>query len=217
VELPVRLVVPRVELPIVPLEVIGLDATLLSVVVKVWPGSGTVSALTVGGVTVTNGLTPALMTSEEPSGMMPPLRDDPTVVPGVDRGEAMPVEAVRPDDAERQGFDVVVVPEVKTFVIEVPIAETFEDAPPLPSKVALVPPMELIPPIEFIPVVEPVIEIPVQLALSIVGPIGVGLTPPGLSSVVPSGIPVVGSTALEPGMPSGDVAPSAGMLIVPWA
>ena len=46
---------------------------------------------------------------------------------------------------------------------------------------------------------------------------GSGLRPPGSISVAPRGIPLCSVGNAEPRLPSGDVAPIGGALVVPWA
>jgi hypothetical protein len=155
-----------------------------------------------GAGTPIMGLTPALPSSVAPRGIVPPLRDDPTFVPGVDSGEAMPVEDVVPDDAEAQAPDVVAVPDVN-------VPDVIPVDPP-PSKVELVPAVgdpviwEVVLPEKDVPA-------PTQLELLAVEPSGIGLMPPGLISVAPSGIPIEDPGEVDPGMPNGDVAPIAGV------
>jgi hypothetical protein len=157
-----------------------------------------------GAGTPIMGLTPALSTSVAPRGIVP-LRDDRTFVPGVDSGEAMPVEDIVPGDAEAQAPDVVAVPDVN-------IPDVIPVDPP-PSKVELVPAVgdpviwEAAPPEKDVPV-------PMQLELLAVEPSGIGLMPPGLISVAPNGIPVEDPGEVDPGMPNGDVAPIAGVFSV---
>jgi hypothetical protein len=72
-------------------------------------------------------------------------------------------------------------------------------AAPEPSKVETVP---------FMPLAE--IPPPAHGSVLAVGSSGIGLTPPGESSVAPSGIPTAPTDDVAPGTPSGEVVPIAG-------
>jgi hypothetical protein len=135
-----------------------------------------------------SGLTPPLSISVAPSGIVPPFSVVLEAVPDVDSGEATPVEVILLD------------PQTEVELID-PV-----ELNPLPSKVEFVPGIEAIPD----PLVPESLEYEEPLALQV--ELAVGLRPPGSISVAPSGMPVppfdpVG--ALEPSMPSGDVAPMA--------
>ena len=56
----------------------------------------------VGGGTVIVGLTPPLSISVAPSGMAPPASNDPGVGPGVESGDAVPVEDTVAEDPKLQ-------------------------------------------------------------------------------------------------------------------
>jgi hypothetical protein len=147
-----------------------------------------------GAGEVTIGLTPALLSSVEPSGIAPtgarpgatpavvPLRlDGATVVP-----DAVPPDAQDPDKA-------VDIPDPIVLVLM-----------PVPSNVE--------------PVV-PVPEMPVPAHGSVLadGVSDIGLRPPGESSVAPSGIPTGPAVDVDPGTPRGDVGPIAGVVGVSGA
>jgi hypothetical protein len=170
----------------------------LEVPVTVDPAHGVVMLLGAGMPIM--GLTPALPISVEPRGIVPPLSIDAALMPGLDNGDAIPVDGVRPDAVGAQLPDV-----------DVPIPVV-----PPPSKVELAPvaadpacPGASIPE-EDMPVVK-------QLEPLTEEPTGAGLKPPGSISVAPSGIPVGKLEEVEPGMPSGDVTPRPGVPIVLWA
>jgi hypothetical protein len=145
-------------------------------------------AVMLGAGTPINELTPPLLSSVAPSGIAPPPRFDVTLAPGVDSGEAVPVDDITPDDGKEQLLDA-----------------TAEPMPP-PSNDDVVP--VAAPP--AIPVEEEVV--PMQLGLLDIGPMGVGPMPPESISVAPSGIPV-GEPEVEPGIPSGDVSPMPGVFV----
>jgi hypothetical protein len=159
----------------------------------------------VGPGTLIMGLTPALPISVEPSGIVPPSRGDPTVVPGADSGEPMPVDGVVADDVVAQPADVAAVP-----------VETLEPIPvtPPPSNVELVP---LVPAPAAVAVPNEAVLIVLQFEPMAAEPSGTGLNPPGSISVAPSGIPAGLPGDVEPRVPSGDVAPIPGVPIVLWA
>lgn len=134
-----------------------------------------------GAGALISGLIPALAISVEPRGIVPPLSTKVELVPGVDSGEAVPVEDTCDDEQ-----------------LDVEVADPVAVDPP-PSKV------------ELTLVDDPVMLEPLALQFELIA----GLKPPGSISVPPSGMPVPLIT-LEPGTPSGDVAPIAGVLIVLW-
>jgi len=149
-----------------------------------------------GAGTPTIGLMPALPSSVAPSGIVPPLscgrpRLDVPVPTDVDCGEAVPK------------VDGVV------GVTQLPLDITPAAVPlsPPPSKDEFAPPVEL-------PVIDepPVVLLGVQAEALFIVLLGTGLIPPGSISVAPSGMPVP-VAPLEPGMPSGEVAPMPGVLI----
>lgn len=137
-----------------------------------------------GAGTVIAGLTPPLSISVAPRGIELPARPDPEP----DEDGAVPPE------------DVVDVGAVQPGIAD-------PAASPPPSKVEFAVDVEPAPLLPATPVDDPADE---QVAL------GAGLRPPGSISVAPSGIPVPLDPfeVLEPGMPSGDVAPMAGGLDV---
>jgi hypothetical protein len=157
--------------------------------------------------TVINGLTPALSISVEPSGIVPPFSVKFEFVPIVESGDAVPVDVAMLTDAPGDAQTEVVV----------------EPNPP-PSKVE---PIVDVEPVEPMPdALDPVM--PEDIPENAVNPLvlqfetGAGLKPPGSISVAPRGIPVGlfdPLDALEPGTPSGEVAPIPGLVIVlcAWA
>ena len=146
------------------------------------------------------GLTPRLPISVEPSGSVLPLRVDAALAPGLDIGDAVPVDEIVPDDVGAHVVDDVVVPKIDVVGVNA--------VDPPPSNVELVPAVaDPAPPGAAIPGKdEPV---PMQFEPLPVAPIGAGLRPPGSSSVAPKGIPV-GELGVEPRVPNGDVVPIAG-------
>jgi hypothetical protein len=165
------------------------------------------AAVTLGAGTPINELTPPLSSSVAPSGIAPPPRFDVALAPGVDSGEAVPLDETTPDDGNEQLLEVVAEamppPSNDDVVPVVPMA-----APPaIPVEEPAIPVMEL-----AIPVDEEVV--PMQLELLDIGPMGVGPMPPGLISVAPSGIPLGEPDAVEPGIPSGDVSPMLGVFVM---
>jgi hypothetical protein len=131
--------------------------------------------------------------------MAPLPRFDVALAPGVDSGEAVPVDETTPDDGKEQ------------------LLEVLTEAMPPPSNDDVVPIVpDAAPP--AIPVEDPAIPmedevLPTQLELLDIGPIGVGPMPPGSIAVAPSGIPV-GEPEMEPGIPSGDVSPMPGVFVM---
>jgi hypothetical protein len=130
------------------------------------------------------GLTPLLLSSVAPSGMMPPL---PAVAPGKTDGVVVP-DAVAPTGAQ---------------LLKMP--EGLADG---------VPPMEPTPPPSKVEVPANPVAVPNDPAVQLMVPKdrpGAGLTPPGTSSVAPMGMPT-GPTGPEAKgdvapMPRGEVAP----------
>jgi hypothetical protein len=147
-----------------------------------------------GGETPIIGLTPALPTSVEPSGIAPPLSVEPVPMPALDSGEAVPVAAGVED--VQPGIEVV-----DAVVVDPP-----------PSNVELVPVIE----VELMPIVAATEPLLPEVTDSDDPVDGHGLKPPGSISVAPIGMPVP-LEPLEPGMPSGDVAPIPGVTVVPCA
>jgi hypothetical protein len=161
---------------------------------------GVVVVVLLGAGTVIGGLTPPLPSSLAPSGIVPPLREVPAV-PGMDSGEAVPLVETAPDDAQAD-------------------ANPAEPLAPVPA----IPPVDplLSPPpskVDTVPIVDDAPAVPDSPAAGVDTPAGIvaqpvtgaGLTPPGLISVAPSGMPACddGGVELMPDTPSGDVAPSA--------
>lgn len=160
------------------------------------PAHDGIKLLVIG--TVINGLTPALSISVEPSGIAPPFSVKFELVPIVESGDAVPVDVAVLTDAPGDAQTEVVV----------------EPNPP-PSKVEPMVDVEPMPD-PFNPVMpEDIPELAVNpLVLQFES--GAGLKPPGSISVAPSGIPVGlfdPLDALEPGTPSGDVAPMPPLVI----
>jgi hypothetical protein len=141
----------------------------------------------VGAGTVMMGLTPPLSISIAPSGIVPPLSVELELPPEFDSGEAVP-----PGDS--------VCDEVQ---LDVEFVDGTAVNPP-PSNVEVAPIVIPVMPEAFVP------DSPEPLALQFT--VTVGLTPPGSISVAPSGMPVP-LDPLGPNVPSGDVAPIAGVLI----
>jgi hypothetical protein len=149
----------------------------------------------IGAGTVTNGLMPPPFISVAPSGIVPPLSVDEPPTDGFISGDAMPADEV---PAVAGGHELITPPsnvdmvprlEDVPLTVEVVIPETdppVADASPDPALAAVVGQLE-----------RP-------------GLTGIGLMPPGLTSVAPSGIPDSEVEEVEPGMPSGEVDPMAG-------
>jgi hypothetical protein len=158
--------------------------------------------------TVISGLTPALLISVEPSGIVPPFSVKFELVPRVESGEAVPADVVFVSGAQ---FDMD--------------GDPVELSPP-PSNVDVIPVFELVPDIEVMPgPLEPAVpkDMPAgEETLVLQFETGAGLKPPGSISVAPNGIPVAlfdPLDALEPSTPSGDVAPMPALVIAlcAWA
>jgi hypothetical protein len=160
------------------------------------PAHDGIKLLVIG--TVINGLTPALSISVEPSGIAPPFSVKFELVPIVESGDAVPVDvAVLTDAPGDAQTEVVVEPNPPPSNIE-PVT----DVEPMPDALDPIMP-EDIPELAVNPLV-------LQFES------GAGLKPPGSISVAPSGIPVGlfdPLDALEPGTPSGDVAPMPPLVI----
>ena len=157
-------------------------------------------AVMLGAGTPISELTPPLSSSVAPSGIAPLPRLDVALAPGVDSGEAVPADETTPDDGKEQPLEVVA------------------DAIPPPSNEDVVPVVPIAAP-PAIPEEDPAIPVeeevvPMQLEVLDSGPIGVGPMPPGLISVALSGIPVGEPDAVEPGIPSGDVSPMPGVVVM---
>ncbi len=143
---------------------------------------------------VTIGLVPAPLSSVAPSGIAPTDATPgaaPAVVPlKVDAAAVVP-DAVPP--APQDPSEVVAEPIVFVFM-------------PAPSKVEGEPVIPL-----------PDRPVPAHGSALAVGSSSVGLRPPGVSSLEPSGIPTGPSDDVAPGTPRGDVAPMAGLVGVSGA
>ena len=143
-----------------------------------------------GAGEVTIGLTPALLSSVEPSGIAP-TEATPGAAPAFDPlrvdGDAVVPDAVPPAP---QDPDDAVIPERIVFVLM-----------PAPSNVELEPLVAV-----------PDMPVPAHGSILAVGSSGAGLRPPGESSLEPSGIPTGPTPAVVPSMPRGDVAPIAGVV-----
>jgi hypothetical protein len=176
-------------MPPIPVDPIELEVPDINPPVMVEPTHGV--AVTLGAGTPINELTPPLSISVAPSGTAPPPRFDVALTPGVDSGEAVPVDETTPNDGKEQPF------EVAAELIPPP---SNDDVVPIVPKAA--PPA--------IPVED---EALTQVVLLDMGPIGVGPIPPGSISVAPNGIPVGEPDEVEPGIPSGDVSPIPGVVV----
>jgi hypothetical protein len=162
-----------------------------------------------GPATPIMGLTPALLISVEPSGIVPPLRVELTLLPGVESGDAVPVVPMLGDDVQPDA-DVVDPPidDVEPVIDE---PDALVPTPP-PSNVELVIVVpEPVVPVPEMPIADRPDDNPVeQFAL------GTALKPPGSISFAPSGMPEMLDVleAVEPGMPSGEVAGMPGDVVV---
>jgi hypothetical protein len=159
------------------------------------PAHDGIELLDIGAVI--SGLTPALSISVEPSGIVPPFNVKLEFVVVDESGEAVPLDVALLAGALVEAQAEVIV----------------EPNPP-PSKIEPVTDVEAIPdPLD--PVVpEDIPENADPLVLQF--ETGAGLKPPGSISVAPSGIPVGlfdPLDALEPSMPSGEVAPRPDVVI----
>jgi hypothetical protein len=141
-------------------------------------------AVTVGAGTVSIGLMPMLLSSVAPSGIVPPLSVKVEPDPGVDSGDAVPLDETVGEEAQ----------------LDIDVAEAVD---PPPSKVEFVAADDPVPE-TLVP------ESPEELALQF--GLGAGLKPPGSTSVAPSGRPVP-LAPVAPSVPSGDVTPIPGMLV----
>jgi hypothetical protein len=176
------------------------------VIVEVEPIHGVI--VTAGAPVPINGLTPALNISVEPRGIVPPSSLVVPIVPGLDSGDAVPVDKTTPDGGDTQPLEGTIEPMPPPSNDVVPVAPVTPVAPVIP----VVPVIPIVP--DAAPPVTPEEEVvAMQPELLDVGPIGVGPKPPGLISVAPSGIPVGRPDEVVPGMPSGDVSPMLGMAV----
>jgi hypothetical protein len=164
-----------------------------------------------GAGTANSGLTPPPSSSVAPSGIAPPLRVDETP-PGLDSGEAVPLEESPPDVVQLEIAPIVPVGPLVPIAPAVPV----NPVAPVDPAVASPPPSkeEPMPVVGDSPVIPADPEDPVCASPQL-SP-GVVLKPPGLIPVAPSGKPVgllpVG--AMVPGVPRGEVPPSAGGVVV---
>ena len=142
-----------------------------------------------------SGLTPALSSSVEPSGIVPPFNVKFEFVVVGENGEAVPLDVALPVDA----------------FVDAQVEVVVEPKPP-PSKTEPATGIEAIP-----DPLDPVMPEDIPAApLALQFETGAGLKPPGSISVAPSGIPVAlfdPLDALEPNTPSGDVVPRLDVLI----
>jgi hypothetical protein len=145
-----------------------------------------------GGDTGMSGLTPPLSISVAPSGVVLPDSPNPVIEPGVDIGDAIPLDDIVADAQ----LDAV-------------------PAKPPPSKVELVPLIPEVPPVpplraELVPLVPLMTELtPIDAQFTL----GAGLRPPGFISVAPNGTPVAVLPTLDPRIPRGDVAGIPGVVV----
>ena len=137
-----------------------------------------------GAGEVSIGLTPALLSSVEPSGIAP-TEATPGAAPAVD--------PLRVDGA-------AVVPPAPQDPIDIPEPIVFVFMP-APSNVEPDPLVAV-----------PEMPVPAHGSVLAVGSSGVGLSPPGESSLEPSGIPTGPAADVVPGTPKGDVVPIAGVV-----
>jgi hypothetical protein len=138
---------------------------------------------------VTIGLTPPLLSSVAPSGIVP-TGATPGADPAVDPLKLVAEVVMVPD---------AVPPAPQDEAVDRPIV--FVSIPAL-SKVEPDPVM--------LPMLPADVVVLVHGSLLAIGPSGIGLTPPGASSVAPSGIPTEPTDDVAPGTPSGEVVPMAG-------
>jgi hypothetical protein len=156
----------------------------------------------------TSGLRPVLSSSVAPSGIVPPLRVVKPGDPGVESGDASPVDPppggdeVQPPVSDGEPDEIGIPPE--SPAVPPPSKVEFDAPDPMPAIPAPVVPIPAMP-APLTPYVPPK-----QLVVALLnGVIDAGLKPPMLISVDPSGIPT-GPAEFEPIVPSGDVTPSAG-------
>jgi hypothetical protein len=184
-------------IPIVPLELPDIKP-----LVVVEPIHGVTATL--GAGMPINGLTPALFISVAPRGITPPSSLAVEFASGFESGDAVPNGETTPDDGTEQPLeDVIPVPPPSNDDVVPVVPETA----PVPDAAPPAIPDEVVP----IPVEDEVL--PTQPELLDIGPIGVGPMPPGSIEVAPSGIPVGEGDDVEPRVPSGDVAPSPGVVM----
>jgi hypothetical protein len=160
------------------------------------PAHHGIAPLDIGAVI--SGLTPALSSSVEPSGIVPPFNVKFEFAVVGESGEAVPLDVALLADA----------------LVDAQVEVIVEPNPP-PSKTEPATGIEAIP-----DPLDPVMpeDIPEYAAdpLMVQFETGAGLKPPGSISVAPSGIPVAlfdPLDALEPSTPSGEVAPNPGTVI----
>jgi hypothetical protein len=158
-----------------------------------------------GGCTGTIGLTPALLSSVAPSGIVPPLFVVSPGDPGVESGEASPGDPAEAPAAPQPPLSE------EPDVIGVP-AESPADPPPSKVEFVVADPIPTIPlalvPVPLVPGTAVPNVLPKQFPVLLNGVTGAGLRPPPLISVDPIGIPT-GPAEDEPSVCKGD-ALSAG-------
>jgi hypothetical protein len=146
---------------------------------------------------VISGLTPPLLISVEPSGIVPPLRVKLEFASNGASGDAVPIALVVPPDE-----------------LADPQTEAVVEPNPPPSKVELAPDIDAMADPLALVIPEDIPEDEDPLALQIAP--AAGLSPPGSTSVAPSGMPVMlfdPEDMLEPTMPRGEVAGIPGVVI----
>jgi hypothetical protein len=178
-------------------------------VVIVEPAQGV--ALLIGGAIPINGLIPGLVISVAPRGIVPPLSCVVVVAPGFDRGDAVPAGETLLGDVDEQPLEVLLEPVVDPM--PPPSNDEVMPVPPIPEEEPAIPDEEEVVPmqLEFMELEMPeLFDMPEPLDI---GPSGVGPKPPGSIEVAPSGIPAGSPGDVDPGVPSGDVAPSPGAVM----
>jgi hypothetical protein len=146
---------------------------------------------------VISGLTPPLLISVEPSGIVPPLRVKLEFASNGASGDAVPIALVVPPDE-----------------LADPQTEAVVEPNPPPSKVELAADIDAMADPLALVIPEDIPEDEDPLALQIAP--DAGLSPPGSTSVAPSGMPVMlfdPEDTLEPTMPRGEVAGIPGVVI----
>jgi hypothetical protein len=192
----------------------GVIPVALGVAVETVGSVGAVAAMPMVGATPTVGtaaaeLTPRLPISVDPNGI--PVRATPPGVIGDVGAEAMLLEP-EPHMPDMPNPEVVDIPDDVDMPDDVGIPAvaavagvSVPTSVPPPSKVAVDPNV----PTGAVPAVEHVVLLP-GIVIVAVESVGAGLIPGDASSVDPSGIPV-GETGVSAAIPSGEVAPMAGV------
>jgi hypothetical protein len=189
----------------------GVIPVVLGVAVETVGSVGAVPAMPMVGATPTIGtaaaeLTPRLPISVDPNGI--PVRATPPGVIGDVGAEAMLLEPEphMPDMPDMPNPEVVDIPDdVGIPAVAAVAGVSVPTSVPPPSKVAVDPNV----PTGEVPAVEHVVLLP-GIVIVAVESVGAGLIPGDASSVDPSGIPV-GETGVSAAIPSGEVAPMAGV------